>query len=63
MHIKLMEKYFAKHVWENSAAHMFLGLGAGFVLTHPLADPHPLRWGLIFLTVGVVWHLKAGMKN
>lgn len=61
MNFKKMEKYYSKHVWENSLAHLLIGIGFGFLLTYPMAATHPVRWGVAFLLVGLVWHLKAGM--
>ncbi len=58
---KKMEKYYGKHVWENSTAHLLIGIGFGILMTYPLVGSHPLRWSVLFLVVGLVWHLKAGM--
>lgn len=57
---KRMEKYYGKHVWENSLAHLILGLGFGILLTYPVVGTHPVRWGAAFLIVGLIWHIKAG---
>lgn len=54
-------KYFARRVWENSAAHVLIGMGIGFLLTYPLVGVHPVRWGAAFLLAGLLWHLKAEM--
>lgn len=51
------DKYFAKHVTYNSIVHLIIGIGVGLLITHPLADPHPVRWGLVFLSVGIVAHM------
>lgn len=60
MNLKKMKKYYSKNVSENSIVHLIIGMGIGFLLTYPMAGPHPVRWGLAFITVGLVWHLKAG---
>ncbi|MFH2085749.1 MAG: hypothetical protein ABII21_03130 [bacterium] len=52
-------KYFAKHPGENATAHLLLGIGAGFLLTYPLAGAHPVRWGAVFVIAGIVMHIKA----
>lgn len=56
---KKVNKYFAKHPWENSIAHTLLGLGAGFLLTYPLVQSHPVRWGMVFIILGLLMHAKA----
>lgn len=61
MDLKKMKKYYSKHVSENSIVHLIMGLGLGFLLTYPMAGPHPVRWGIAFLAVGLAWHLKVGM--
>jgi len=56
---KKVNKYFAKHPWENSAAHLLIGAGVGFLLTYPMAGAHPVRWGGVFLLAGLAIHLRA----
>jgi hypothetical protein len=57
--MKKMSKYFVKHPMGNAMAHLMLGMGAGFILTYPLAASHPVRWGAVFFAVGVVMHIRA----
>ncbi len=59
MYSKKVKKYFASHPEENGLTHLVLGMGIGFLLTYPLAASHPVRWGVAFLVVGIVMHLKA----
>lgn len=56
---KRMLKYFSKNPSYNSWIHFIAGLGAGFLLTYPLAGSHPVRWGLFALAVAVIGHLWA----
>lgn len=56
---KRVQKYFTKHPMENAAAHLFLGMGAGFLFTYPLAGAHPVRWGAVFVLLGLGMHIKA----
>lgn len=59
LYSKKMKKYFGKHVEENAAAHLLLGIGAGFLLTYPLAQQHPVRWGAVFVIAGLLVHWRA----
>lgn len=59
MYSKKINKYFAKHPVENAAAHLLLGAGAGFLLTYPMAQAHPVRWGAVFIAAGLVMHWRA----
>lgn len=52
-------KYFTKHPHENSMAHLFIGVGVGFLLAYPLAATHPVRWGVVFIVLGLVIHARA----
>ncbi|MBI4036576.1 hypothetical protein HY386_01720 [Candidatus Daviesbacteria bacterium] len=54
---KKIESYFAKHVYFNSTVHVLVGMGAGFLLYNVLAAPHPVRWGVLFLSLGILGHL------
>jgi hypothetical protein len=56
-------KYFGKHPEENGLIHLILGLGLGFLLTYPVAQSHPIRWGVLFIVMGVVGHIWAGMQK
>lgn len=51
-----INKYFSKHVYLNSIFHVVGGIGIGVLLTHPYFDPHPLRYGIILLLVGLLGH-------
>ena len=58
-YIKKMDKFFRKHPMWNSTAHFMVGIGVGFLLAHPTGGIHPVRWGVAFLVVGLLIHLKA----
>lgn len=56
---KTMMKYFGKHVEFNSVVHVLIGVGIGALLTYPVAGMHPVRFGLIFLILGLGGHIWA----
>ena len=60
---KRMEKYYAKHMQANAGVHAILGLGMGILITHPLVDPHPVRWGILIVALGLLAHLWAGTQK
>ncbi len=60
---KQMLKYFSKHPSFNSWTHFAGGLGAGFILTYPLAGTHPVRWGITFLALSLLAHAWASTKK
>ncbi|MCL5784384.1 MAG: hypothetical protein M1142_03460 [Patescibacteria group bacterium] len=41
----------------NSTVHFLIGLGVGILITYPLIGAHPVRWGIIFLAIGILGHL------
>ncbi|MCL4390039.1 MAG: hypothetical protein M1484_01865 [Patescibacteria group bacterium] len=50
-------KYFSAHPYYNSAVHLLIGIGIGILITYPLVVTHPIRWGLLFLGIGLIAHL------
>ena len=52
-------KYFSKNVEFNSATHLLTGIGIGALLTYPIAGMHPVRFGLIFIVLGILGHIWA----
>lgn len=54
---KEMDKYFSKHTIFNATVHTVAGIGIGALITGPLLDPHPVRWGLTFLLIAVLGHV------
>ncbi len=57
--MRRVEKYFSRHVFANSAAHTFLGIGLGLLAARPLAATHPVRWALVFIAVAIGIHFMA----
>lgn len=56
-------KFFKAHPRYNATAHLLIGVGLGILMTHEMADPHPLRWGLSFLALGTVVHLYPVLQK
>lgn len=54
---KKVEKYFEKHAMFNSSVHTLIGMGIGILMTYPLVGVHPMRWGVLFLAIGIIGHL------
>lgn len=54
---KKIRRYFEKHADYNAFVHLFAGIGVGILITYPMVGPHPVRWGLGFLTLAVLGHL------
>ena len=57
--LKKMETFFKRHAAWNAVAHFMIGIGVGFLLSHPTGGIHPVRWGIAFVIVGTLIHLKA----
>ncbi len=57
--MKRIQKYFSKHVTLNSLTHAVGGVGIGIALTHPVFDPHPMRWAAAFIVLSLLGHLYA----
>lgn len=51
--------YFGKHIEFNSVVHILIGIGIGALLTYPVAGIHPVRFGLVFLILGILGHVWA----
>lgn len=39
------------------------GLGTGILLTNPVVNPHPLRWGVLLVLMGVAIYLMSGSRD
>lgn len=59
INLKKIEKYFAKHVYLNSLTHLLGGIGIGALLTNGFLNPHPVRYGVAFLAVALLFHAYA----
>lgn len=52
-----MVTYFSKHPQTNAAAHLLIGIGLGILLFRAVFDPHPVRWGIGLIVLGVLIHV------
>lgn len=55
--MKQIETYFKRHPSHNAITHLFLGIGLGILLTYPIVGNHPVRWGSLFVGLGILGHL------
>jgi len=55
--------YFKNHVEYNAVVHVLGGIGLGILIASPLAQPHPIRWALIFITISIAGHLYTVMAK
>lgn len=60
---KTTKDYFKKHVDYNSFVHVIGGMGIGILIASPIADPHPVRWGVTLLAIAVLGHLYPLMTE
>jgi len=56
-------KYFSKYPDQCIFVNLLTGVGLGFMLTYPVVGVHPIRWGLLFLGMGVVGFIWAGLQK
>lgn len=56
---KKITDYFQKHIGYNSIVHVIGGIGIGILITSPIINPHPVRWGLALLGISILGHLYA----
>ncbi len=60
--LKLRKKvisYLKLHAEFNAFIHALGGIGVGILIASPLANPHPVRWALVFLGISLAGHLYA----
>lgn len=62
LNLNRIVKYMSKHPHYNAGVHWLGGIGLGFLLAYPLAGQHPVRWGVAFLALSLLGHLKASME-
>lgn len=53
---KKMKKYFSEHPYYNAGVHLVIGMGLGILLTWPVFMPHPVRWGVGLIVLGILGH-------
>jgi hypothetical protein len=56
-------KYFSKYPDQNAFVHLLGGVGIGFMLTYPVANTHPVRWGALFILLAIVGYIWAGIQK
>lgn len=56
-------KYFASHPEVNALSHLTAGIGVGILITYPLIVSHPMRWGLLFLGLGLLGYVYAKIQS
>ncbi len=61
--IKKIDQYLKNHSWYNATIHVVAGVGIGILITYPFIGAHPVRWGVILLTVGILGHLYPLLKK
>ena len=61
--IKNATKFFSKYPMQNAFVNLLLGVGLGFLLAYPVVGEHPMRWGGLFLLLGVVGYIWAGFQK
>ncbi len=55
--------FLSKHPEYNATIHALGGLGVGILIASPMAHPHPVRWGVVFLLLSVAGHIYAGFAK
>ncbi len=53
--MKKIEKYFAKHIYLNWLGGLIVGTGIGALITNSFLNPHPVRYGLALIVVGLLF--------
>lgn len=54
--------YMKNHPSYNGFVHLFIGLGAGILITYPYID-HPVRLGGALIALGLIGHLYPLFKK
>ena len=60
---KKVMKYFGSHPEVNALSHLTAGIGVGILITYPLIVSHPMRWGLLFLGLGLLGYVYAKIQS
>jgi F0F1-type ATP synthase assembly protein I len=61
--LKKIEKYFSKHIYLNWLAGLIVGAGIGVLITDSFINPHPVRYGIGLIAIGLlfcVWGYYKG---
>jgi hypothetical protein len=62
-YFKNANKYFSKYPSQNTFVNLILGVGIGFVLAYPVIGEHPVRWGGLFILMGLIGNVWAGFQK
>lgn len=54
---KKILKYLSVHPFYNSTIHVVIGVGIGILIAGPFIAPHPVRWGVGLLILGLLGHV------
>jgi hypothetical protein len=55
--IKKTMKYMEKYPMYNSLVHAVGGIGVGVLIARDVAGEHPVRFGLVLITLALLGHL------
>lgn len=55
--------YLRRHPFFNAITNLSVGIGIGIIITYPYVQAHPLRFGLVFLGIGLLGYLYAIMAG
>ncbi len=61
--MKKIYAYMGKHPHYNAIAHALGGIGIGMLLVYPIFNGHTVRYGLIFLSLGLALHAYPLFTN
>lgn len=54
---KKLVKYMSTHATYNAGVHLMIGMGIGILAAWPVFLPHPVRWGVGLIALGLLGHL------
>lgn len=57
---KTARKYLRAHSEFSGLIFLLFGVGIGVLLTYPVAGIHPVRFGFMFLALGILGYIWAG---
>lgn len=51
---KKVLKYYSAHPVYNSVVSFLIGSGVGVLIASPFIGPHPVRWGVFLIVLGLL---------
>lgn len=54
-------KYFRAHSEFSGIIYVLFGVGLGVLITYPFAGIHPVRFGFLFLALGILGYVWAAI--